>query len=130
MDDARKQLAALNLPVEMRVADVTHPLDLDKQAAVAFSVLALEQLPGTLSRDALAQMAATASKAIICLEPIRELFPYSIRGLTARLRQYRADYLSGLPAHARSLGLRVVVQERTKLAHNPLNEIGELVIET
>ena len=129
VEDARQTLARFGLPVEMRVADVTQPIDLDTPAAVSFSVLALEQLPGALSRDALHQMSAIAERAVICLEPIRELFPLSVRGITSRLRQYRADYLQGLPAHARSLGLRVVVEERTGLALNPLNEICELVVE-
>jgi SAM-dependent methyltransferase len=128
VEEAQRTMKEYNLPIEMKVADVTHPLGLDKEAAVSISVLALEQLPGALSKDALAQMAATARNAIVCFEPIRELFPYSIRGLTARLRLYQADYLSGLPEYARQLGLRVVVQERSKLAANPLNEMGELVI--
>jgi SAM-dependent methyltransferase len=129
VEDARRTLAAYNLPVEMKVADVTQPLNLDKQAAVAFSVLALEQLPGTVSKEALEQMAAVARHAIVCLEPIRELFPRSLRGLASRLRQYRVDYLKGLPGHARDLGLRAVVEQRMGLAHNPMNEICELVIE-
>jgi len=128
VEDARRTLGQYKLPVEMRVADVTQPVRLDSKAAVSFSVLALEQLPGTLSRDALKQMAAIATNAIVCYEPIRELFPRSIRGFASRLRQYRVDYLKGLPQHARDLGLRVVVEQRTGLAHNPMNEICELVI--
>lgn len=127
VDDARKQLSALNLPVEMRVADVTKPVD--ARGAVSYSVLALEQLPSSLSRDAMHQMATTASNAVVCFEPIRELYPLSIRGITSRLRQYRADYLNGLPKHARELGLSIVTEQRTGLAHNPLNEICELVID-
>jgi len=129
VEDARRTLKGFNLPVEMRVADVTKPVELDTPAAVSFSVLALEQLPRTLSREALQQMAAVATNAVICLEPIRELYPISARGIASRLRQYRADYLGGLPRHARSLGLKVVVEERTGLAHNPMNEICELVVE-
>jgi SAM-dependent methyltransferase len=129
VEEAKRTLAAYNLSVEMQIADVTQPIQLETKAAVAFSVLALEQLPGTLSRDALKQMAASANNAIICLEPIRELFPRSVRGLASRFRQYRVDYLKGLPGHARELGLRVVVEQRTGLAHNPMNETCELVIE-
>ena len=129
VEDARRTLATYKLPVEMKVADVTKPVELDTKAAVSFSVLALEQLPGELSRDALKQMASVATNAVVCLEPIRELFPRSVRGLASRLRQYRVDYLKGLPGHARSLGLKIVVEQRTGLAHNPMNEICELVIE-
>lgn len=127
VEDAKRTLARFGLPVEMRVGDMTKPTGLD--AAVSFSVLALEQLPGEVSREALRQMAATAKNAIVCFEPIRELFPLSLRGITSRLRQYRADYLAGMPAHARELGLKVVVEERTGLAHHALNEISEFVAE-
>lgn len=128
VDEARRTHASYGLPIEMKVADVTHPVELDKQAAVSFSVLALEQLPGTMSKDALKQMAATAREAIICFEPIRELFPRSVRGYASRFRQHLVDYLAGLPGHARDLGLNVVVEQRTGLAHNPMNEICEMVI--
>jgi SAM-dependent methyltransferase len=130
VEDANRTLQGFKLPVEMRVADVTQPVEVSQPAAVSYSVLALEQMPGEVSRAALVQMAATAKRAVVCLEPIRELFPYSVRGITSRLRQYRADYLNGLPAHAKALGLNVVVAERTGHAHNPLNEVCELVIET
>jgi len=126
---AQQLLRDHDLPVEMRVADMTKAVGLEGQAAVAYSVLALEQLPHTSSRDALQQMAATATRAVICFEPIRELFPYSVRGLASRFRQYGADYLAGLPGHARSLGLKIAVEQRTGIAQNALNEICELVIE-
>jgi SAM-dependent methyltransferase len=126
VDDARRQLAALRSPVEMRVADVTQPTGIS--AAVTYSVLALEQMPNTVSREAIAQMSATAFSAVICFEPIRELYPISIRGITSRLRQYRADYLRHLPQHLRNLGLHVSVLERSGLGNNALNEMCELVI--
>jgi hypothetical protein len=107
---------------------MTKPSGLQK-AAVAYSFHALEQLPDGLSRDALQQMAAVSRNAIVCLEPIRELFPKSLRGFTSRLRQRRAHYLSGLPGHARSLGLNVVTQELLGQAENPLNEPSEFLIE-
>ena len=129
VEDARKTLAQYGVAVEMKVADVTEPVHLAEAAAVSFTVLALEQLPDTKSRAALEQMAAVTTNALVCFEPIRELYPYSIRGLTSRLRQYRADYLAGLPAHARALGLEIVTERRMGLANNALNEICELVIE-
>ncbi len=128
VEDARKMLALCKVDVEMRVADMTVPVG--EQGAVAYSVQALEQLPGKRSRDALAQMAAAARNAVVCIEPIRELYPHSVRGWTSRLRQLRADYLAGLPTHARELGLKVVKLERIGLAENPLNEVCELLAET
>ena len=130
VDDARRTMKQFDLPVEMQVHDVTKPYAFAQRPAVTYSVLALEQMPGTVSREAIQQMSTAASSAVICLEPIRELYGYSLRGITSRLRQYRADYLGGLPKHARELGLRIVVEELTGLAHNPLNEMCELVIET
>jgi SAM-dependent methyltransferase len=130
VEDARKQLAEINLPVEMHVHDVTQPFAFAQQPAVGYSVLALEQMPRTVSRDAIKQMTTAAKNAVIGFEPIRELYGYSLRGITSRLRQYRADYLGGLPKHVRDLGLRIVVEELSGLAHNPLNEMCELVIET
>jgi SAM-dependent methyltransferase len=126
VEDARAMLAKAGVNVEMRVADITSSLVPKPDAAVAYSMNALEQLPGDRSRHALASMAEVARRAVVCLEPIRELFPRSLRGLTARLRQYRADYLVGLPRHARALGLHVETEAPLGLAENPLNELCEL----
>jgi SAM-dependent methyltransferase len=129
VEDARKMLAAAGANVEMRVGDMTNPPKLDTKPAVTFSIQALEQLPGSVSREALKQMAAYARNAVVCIEPIRELYTRDVRGLTSRLRQYRADYLVGLPRHAKELGLNVVKLERIGLAENPLNEVCELLVE-
>ena len=129
VEDARSMLSAAGVDVEMRIGDMTNPPKLDERAAVTFSVQALEQLPGAVSREALKQMAAYAQNAVVCIEPIRELYPRDVRGLTSRLRQYRADYLVGLPQHAKDLGLNVVKLERIGLAENPLNEVCELLVE-
>jgi SAM-dependent methyltransferase len=129
VEDARRTVDQFGLRVEMKVADVTQPVPIEGTAAVSFSVLALEQLPDDKSKHALQQMAAITTNAIVCFEPIRELYPYSVRGLTSRLRQYRADYVAGLPDHARALQLKTVIEERTGLALNALNEMCELVIE-
>ncbi len=130
VEDARKTMKQFDLPVEMEVADVTQPFAFKTRPAVGYSVLALEQMPNTVSRDAIKQMSSAATSAVICFEPIRELYGYTLRGITSRLRQYRADYLGGLPKHARDLGLRIVVEQLSGLAHNPLNEMCELIIET
>jgi SAM-dependent methyltransferase len=129
VEDARRMLAAAGVTVEMRVGDMTNPPKLDEKPALTFSIQALEQLPGAVSREALKQMAAYARNAVVCIEPIRELYTRDVRGLTSRLRQYRADYLVGLPTHAKSLGLNVVKLERIGLAENPLNEVCELLVE-
>jgi SAM-dependent methyltransferase len=130
VDDALRTMKQFDLAVEMQVHDVTKPYAFSQRPAVAYSVLALEQMPGAVSREAIHQMATAAENAVVCFEPIRELYGYSLRGITSRLRQYRADYLGGLPKHVRELGLRIVVEQLTGLAHNPLNEMCELVIET
>jgi hypothetical protein len=129
VEDARGMLEACGVDVQMRIADMTNPPEIGERAAVTFSVQALEQLPGDLSRKALENMAAYARNAVICIEPIRELYPRDVRGITSRLRQYRADYLVGLPNHAKSLGLNIVKLERIGLAENPLNEVCELLVE-
>jgi SAM-dependent methyltransferase len=129
VEDARAMLAAAGVVAEMQIADMTKPPKLDEKAAVTFSIQALEQLPGAVSREALKNMAEYARNAVVCIEPIRELYTRDVRGLTSRLRQYRADYLVGLPSHAKELGLNVVKLERIGLAENPLNEVCELLIE-
>jgi len=129
VEDAQRMLKMCGVEVEMRVADMTSALELPARGAIAYSIQALEQLPGDRSRAALENMAKWARNAIVCIEPIRELYPKSIRGWTSRLRQYRADYLVGLPNHAKALGLNVVKLERIGLAENPLNEVCELLIE-
>lgn len=127
--DAREVLARFGLPVEMHVANITLPTELTTGAALSYSYHALEQLPDEASRSALQCMAASTSTAIVCFEPIRELYPRTLRGLTARLRHHRADYCSGLIEHARALGLEVTGCKRLGLSENPWNETSELVIE-
>lgn len=127
--DASRMLASFGLPAQMRVADITQPLPLESKPAVVFSVLALEQLPGTVSRDALQQIAKAGARALVSFEPIREAYPYSLRGLASRLRLYRADYVKGLPAHCKALGFDVVALARLGIGHHALNEIVELVVE-
>lgn len=129
VEDAKRMFSQFKLPVEMRVADVTQPGLVREPVAVAFSFLALEQMPGDVSREALTQMTSVA-RTVVCFEPIRELYSYSLRGITSRFRQLRADYLKGLLEHAKSLGVTIRTAERTGLAYNPLNEICELLIET
>ena len=129
VEDARKTLAGFGLAVEMRVADMTKPPEPRVEAAVAYSIQALEQLPAGLSRLAIEQMSKAAKNAIVCIEPIRELYPTNLRGLTSRLRQRRADYLAGLPGHAADLGLNVVTKKRLGVAEQPFNEVCELLVE-
>jgi hypothetical protein len=109
---------------------VTQPIDLGVRASVAFSMLAIEQMPGALSKQAIDQMIRTGARSLVCFEPLRELYPRSLRGLVARLRHYRASYLTGLTKYVRTLNLNIVVERRTGLAYNPFNEICELVLET
>jgi hypothetical protein len=129
VEDADKMLKLCGVNVEMRIADMTQPSQLPEKAAISYSIQALEQLPGTKSRSALQQMVDSSRNAVLCIEPIRELYPNSVRGWTSRLRQYRADYLRGLPGFAKELGLNVVKLERLGLAENPLNEVCELLVE-
>jgi SAM-dependent methyltransferase len=129
VEDARVIMARFGLPIEMRVADITKPVTLDRPAAISYSYHAIEQLPDTTSRLALEQMAACTTSAVVCFEPIRELYPRSLRGLTARLRHGRADYCSGLIEHAKALQLNVSQCQRLGLSENPWNETSELVIE-
>jgi SAM-dependent methyltransferase len=129
VEDAREILGKFGIPVQMKVQDVTVPSDLQERAAVAYSVQALEQLPDTLSKKAIEQMSKLARNAIVCIEPIRELYPMSIRGIASRLRQYRADYLSKLPHYANELGLHVKKLERIGNSEHPLNEVSEMLVE-
>jgi SAM-dependent methyltransferase len=127
VDEARSLLARFGLPVELMVGDITS-VTLDCTAAVSYSFHALEQLPGARSRDALARMAAVTTRSILCLEPIRELYEMSLRGIASRLRQARADYLQNLRDHAIELGLDVASARRLGMGRNPLNETCELTI--
>lgn len=115
------------LDVEFRVADITKPQDL-AGAKVSYSVHALEQL-STEGATAAVRMLDCSENAVLLIEPVRELFPHSIRGWAARLRMNRADYLRGLLPFLRGVrGWEIARARRLGWAANPFNESCEVLM--
>ncbi|MHB1224992.1 MAG: class I SAM-dependent methyltransferase [Gemmatimonadaceae bacterium] len=131
---ARRLAERFDAKVTFHEADVTAALPAalpPRSAAMAYSCHALEQMPRIFAR-ALANMATVSSNAIILLEPVPELWPWSMRGLVSRLRVRAIDRMRGLTdAAARLAGggdWTVVTARRLGYGSNPLNETCEIVL--
>ena len=102
-----------------------------RSAALVYSCHALEQMPRIFGR-ALAHMAEASRDAIVLLEPVPELWPWSPRGMVSRLRVRAIDRLRGLVDAARALAAggewTVVTARRLGAGSNPLNETCEIVL--
>lgn len=118
-----------DLPVDFETVNLCEPIDAAKYGPVdvIFSVHAFEMMP-RIYTTALKNIEALNPKAIIFLEPIEELWPYSWRGILSRLRVRQLDRLRDLYVNAQKLG--AIAQARgLRASTNPLNETSLLVIE-
>lgn len=114
--------------------DATHALPAalaPRSAALVYSCHALEQMPRLFVR-ALALMAEASRDAVVLLEPVPELWPWSPRGMVSRLRVRAIDRLRGLVDAAGALAAggewTVVTARRLGAGSNPLNETCEIVL--
>lgn len=86
---------------------------------VGFTMFSLEQLPRGCG-TAVTNMLRHVRLGTIHVEPVPENYPRTLRGLLGRIDHRKADYVSGLDAAVRALGLREVIVEPLASAHNPL----------
>jgi SAM-dependent methyltransferase len=102
-----------------------------RSAALAYSCHALEQMPRIFAR-ALDNMAAVSRTAVVLLEPVPELWPWTPRGVVSRLRVRAIDRLRGLMEATRVLtstgDWALVTAHRLGSGSNPLNETCEVVL--
>jgi hypothetical protein len=115
--------------VTANVCEPLPPVPFHGDVALAYSCFALEMMPRIFTR-AIGNMAAVSRGSLVFFEPISELWPHDVRGLTSRLRVFQLDRLSGFIRGVRStLDARewvVRTMNRTGLALNPLNEMCEV----
>lgn len=86
---------------------------------VAFTMFSLEQVPHE-NELAVHNILEHVKLGTIHIEPVPEKYPFSIRGLLGRLDHWKVDYLSGFDKAVRRLGLKDVIIEPVRSAHNPL----------
>jgi hypothetical protein len=86
---------------------------------VGFTMFSLEQIPKD-SQVALRNILHHVRLGSLHIEPVRENYPLSLRGVLGRIDGWKVDYLSGFDRAVRSLGLKDVMVERLSSAHNPL----------
>jgi hypothetical protein len=129
---ARRLAEKFAVDVEFLVCDVTRPLPepvSSKNVTVAFSSHGLEQMP-RIFPGAVEAMCALAARHILMLEPVPELWPRNVRGLSSRLRVLALDRLRGLIPFLEGshlpAGWHLESVRRLGTACNPLNETCEL----
>jgi SAM-dependent methyltransferase len=125
---ARKMAERDGLRIEFIVGDMTQPVKLPAEASVAYSVHALEQLPGETSAAAVEQMLAVSRKATLFYEPVVELWDWSMRGVAGRFRNRNANYLRGLKGLLQRSPVNIVSARALGDAFNPFNETCEIVV--
>jgi SAM-dependent methyltransferase len=122
---ARSTGRSAGLAVTIHTGDMTADWSL-LHADVAFSVHAIEQLTYTFGK-AIDNMASVARKGIVLFEPIRELYPWTLRGLAARFRNMTANYPKDLMRYVRRKPELKIEQTRILPSGNPVNPTIEVV---
>ena len=126
----RKAAEHYACPIRFEAHDVTKQLEIDlPRPRVCFSVHALEQMPRGFEQ-AFRNMLATNPQSIIMLEPVHELYHWTVRGVLGSLRARVMDRLTGLPRFLQELPVTVARAEPLGFADNPLNETCVLIVST
>lgn len=86
---------------------------------VAFTMYSLEQLPRT-NKLAVENILRHVSQGSIHIEPVRENYPYTLRGIVGRLDQWKADYLRDFERNVSSIALAEIKREYLDSSHSPL----------
>jgi SAM-dependent methyltransferase len=127
VDLAQRAAQTFGADIRFDVCDVTGPLPALGPVDVVLSVHAFEMMPRVFEK-ALENIHQLNPRAAIFFEPIEELWPWSLRGLIARLRVRQLDRLSGFYRPARRLG-NVVDAREFGFATNALNTTALMVVE-
>lgn len=128
VDLCRAAASHYGCAVHFEAQDVTQPIETNlPQSRLCFSVHALEQMPRGF-QQAIRNMIATQPDTIVMLEPVHELYAWSIRGFLGCFRARVLDRLCGLPRFLRSLPFGAIDKMPLGYADNPLNETCAVVI--
>lgn len=118
------QQAAKKFGIDIQYAQLDYLRDLDEKfkfppTDLSFTMFSLEQLPSECA-TALKNILIRSRLGSIHLEPVPENYPYTLRGLIARIQHKKMGYLSGFRQAAAEQSLREVVCEPMVSSHNPL----------
>jgi len=94
---------------------------------MAFTKHCLEQCPSTYPAI-IQELWRVTKKRLVFMEPMPELYPWSVRGVGGRLHNFYCDYARGIFSHLRQVG-GIRQAERLRWASNPLNETCLIVME-
>jgi len=86
---------------------------------VAFTMYSLEQLPLT-NKVAVENILRHVNHGSIHIEPVRENYPYTLRGIIGRVDQWKADYLRDFERNVSSIELAEIKREYLNSSHSPL----------
>ena len=114
-----------DIPARFLVHDVTEDLPRFTAVDVVFSVFALEMMPRVFTR-ALDNIRNLNPRIAIFIEPISELWPWTLHGMVSRLRVRQLDRLRDSLAAIENIG-EIIEARMLPAAHNALNP-GCLVV--
>jgi SAM-dependent methyltransferase len=128
---AHRAAESFDLDVDMHVADVSRPFDVDlgRPVDVVFSCHALEQMPDVFT-GAVDNMLRLARTEAIFFEPVGECYPRNLRGFVGRLRLTAVDYLNGLHKALIARGAVITSIRALGFGVTPFNETVEIRVRT
>lgn len=86
---------------------------------VSFTLFSLEQLPNT-NKIAVENILRHTVYGSIHLEPVPEMYPFTLRGLIGRMDHWKANYLRNFERNISELANIVITRESINSSHNPL----------
>lgn len=86
---------------------------------VSFTVFSLEQLPDT-NKVAMENILRHTMYGSIHLEPVSEMYPFTLRGLIGRIDHWKANYLKNFEHNISELADIEITREFITSSHNPL----------
>lgn len=117
---AREASAVYNLDVKFLQADLTVPVDFGLHAAMCYSCFSLEQMPRKIM-GAVANMLRMTDGKIILFEPVPELYPWNLRGITSRCKAIMIDHVRNVTQTLKSNGFTIEYAKRLGMG-DPLTE--------
>jgi SAM-dependent methyltransferase len=86
---------------------------------VSFTIFSLEQLPDT-NKVAVENILRHTVYGSIHLEPVPEVYPFTLRGLIGRMDHWKANYLRNFDHNLSELENIEIARESIDSSHNPL----------
>lgn len=102
----REAAKKFNLEVEFHQANLSEAQPPASGKTLAYSFFSLEQMPRTFMR-AIETMASFSGGSVLCIEPLPELYPWSVRGIVARMRAIVIDHVRHVVGTLRRSGYRI-----------------------